>query len=335
MISSWCTDVAPCRWAVPRQSAPVSPPPMMTTRFPFALIGDAGSTPSRTRFDGFRYSMARWTPSSSRPGTGRSRGSVAPAASTTASNSARTSAAGFTAHFGSARRPHRTHLTRLPRAVAGRGFLVAPHRRPAHERDALRLHLGQAPVHHGLLHLELGDAVAEQAARPLAPLEHGHRVTRPRELLRRRQAGRPRAHHGHRLSGAHRWHLRRDPALRPGPLDDLVLDPLNRHRVFVDAEHARGLAGRGAQPPRELREVVGRVQALHGLGPVVAVDEVVPLGDEVPEWAAVVAERDAAVHAPGALLLGRFLAEGLVHLAPVAQRAPTPAAGAAASARIP
>ena len=39
MISSWCTDAAPWRCAVPRQSAPVSPPPMMTTRLPLAVIG--------------------------------------------------------------------------------------------------------------------------------------------------------------------------------------------------------------------------------------------------------------------------------------------------------
>ena len=40
MISSWCTDAAPWRCAVPRQSAPVSPPPMMTTCLPLASIGD-------------------------------------------------------------------------------------------------------------------------------------------------------------------------------------------------------------------------------------------------------------------------------------------------------
>ena len=62
MISSWCTEAAPCRWAVPRQSAPVSPPPMMMTRFPLAVMGEAPSAPSRTRFDGFRYSRARCTP---------------------------------------------------------------------------------------------------------------------------------------------------------------------------------------------------------------------------------------------------------------------------------
>ena len=39
MISSCVTDAAPCRWEVPRQSAPVSPPPMMITCLPSAVIG--------------------------------------------------------------------------------------------------------------------------------------------------------------------------------------------------------------------------------------------------------------------------------------------------------
>src|SRR5438552_359481 len=33
-ISNWWIDAAPWRCAVPRQSAPVSPPPMITTRLP-------------------------------------------------------------------------------------------------------------------------------------------------------------------------------------------------------------------------------------------------------------------------------------------------------------
>src|SRR5437868_2278298 len=41
MISSWVTEAAPWRWAVPTQSAPVSPPPMTTTCLPSALIGAA------------------------------------------------------------------------------------------------------------------------------------------------------------------------------------------------------------------------------------------------------------------------------------------------------
>jgi hypothetical protein len=38
MISNWWMDFACCRWQVPRQSAPVSPPPMITTRLPVAKI---------------------------------------------------------------------------------------------------------------------------------------------------------------------------------------------------------------------------------------------------------------------------------------------------------
>ena len=85
MISSCVTDAAPWRCAVPRQSAPVSPPPMMTTCLPSAVMGQVSRSPSCTRLAGTRYSIARWMPSSSRPGAGRSRPSVEPPASTTAS----------------------------------------------------------------------------------------------------------------------------------------------------------------------------------------------------------------------------------------------------------
>ncbi len=54
MISSWWTLSARWRWTVPRQSAPVSPPPMITTCLPSAEIGDASSDPSCTRLEGFR-----------------------------------------------------------------------------------------------------------------------------------------------------------------------------------------------------------------------------------------------------------------------------------------
>ena len=113
---------------------------------------------------------------------------------------------------------------------------------------------------------------------------------------------------------------RRDPALVPGPVDDLDLDLLDRDRVLVDAEHARRLARRRAEPAGELGEVVGGVQPLDRVAPVVAVDEVVPVGDQVAERAAVVAERDAAVHAaPGLRAASVVRRERLVDLLPVAQ----------------
>ena len=39
MISSWVTETAPWRKAVPMQSEPVSPPPITTTCLPLARIG--------------------------------------------------------------------------------------------------------------------------------------------------------------------------------------------------------------------------------------------------------------------------------------------------------
>ena len=94
----------------------------------------------------------------------------------------------------------------------------------------------------------------------------------------------------------------RHPALVPRLVDDGDLDVLDRHRVPVDPDHAGGLARRRAQPPGELREVVGRVQPLQRLVPVGPPDQVVPLRDQVAQRAPDVAERDAAVHAAPGLL---------------------------------
>jgi hypothetical protein len=81
-----------------------------------------------------------------------------------------------------------------------------------------------------------------------------------------------------------------------------MIDVLDRHRILVDAQYARGLARCRAEPTGELGEVVRRVQTLDRGVPVVAVHQVVPLRDDVAQRAALVAERDAAVHAPRGLL---------------------------------
>ena len=187
MISSWCTEAAPWRWAVPRQSAPVSPPPMMTTCLPWREMGDAPSTPSWTRLEGFRYSRAKWTPSRSRPGTSRSRGRVAPPARTTASKSSTSRRAGTTVTSGA-------QATATPRSSPGSGGCPSASaaggcadRGRAAELDALGPQLGQPAVEDRFLHLELGDAVAQQAAGPLGPLVDHDRVAGPGQLL----GGRP------------------------------------------------------------------------------------------------------------------------------------------------
>ena len=118
-----------------------------------------------------------------------------------------------------------------------------------------------------------------------------------------------------RPSGARR--VRRDPALLPRALDDRQLDLLDRDGVVVDGQHAGRLARRRADQPGELGEVVRRVQLVDRVAPAALVDQVVPVRDQVAERAAVVAERDAALHAAGALARGLVLRQDLEDLAVV------------------
>src|SRR5581483_7535288 len=118
------------------------------------------------------------------------------------------------------------------------------------------------------------------------------------------------AHDGDLPARPLRGRLGDDPAHLEALVDDRALEVLDGDRRLVDAEDAGALAGRGADPARELRKVVGLVQALERVLPLVAVDQVVPLGDQVVDGAARghaghqgarVAERDPAVHAARAL----------------------------------
>ncbi len=75
---------------------------------------------------------------------------------------------------------------------AGDGSLaLAPDIGAGPEAGALGGHLRQAPVEVVLLHLELGDAVAEQATDGVGALVHRDGVAGTRELLRRGEPGRP------------------------------------------------------------------------------------------------------------------------------------------------
>src|SRR5450756_678468 len=59
------------------------------------------------------------------------------------------------------------------------------------EPRALGLHLGQTTVKDGLLHLELGDAIAQQAAGLVGSLEDGDGMPGPGQLLGNGETGRP------------------------------------------------------------------------------------------------------------------------------------------------
>jgi hypothetical protein len=127
-------------------------------------------------------------------------------------------------------------------------------------------------------------------------------MAEPVELVRHRQPRRAGADHGDAAVAAQLGRIGRYPALLEAARDDRELDLLDRDRVVVDVEDAGRLAGRRADQAGELGEVVGGVQLDERVAPLIAVDEVVPVWDQVAERAALVAEGHAAVHAARALI---------------------------------
>ena len=130
-------------------------------------------SPSATRLACGRNSIAWWMPPSSRPGTGRSR-----------------------AHGGA----DREHDGVVPVAQLPAGDVHADVDAGA-EDGALALHLVEPPVEVPLLHLELGDAVAQQAAGLVGALVDRDGVAGAGQLLGGGQAGRAGADDGDGLAG--------------------------------------------------------------------------------------------------------------------------------------
>src|SRR5262249_47588409 len=159
-----------------------------------------------------------------------------------------------------------------------------------------------APVDVALLHLEVGDAVAQQPAGFAVLLVDVDIVAGPRQLLRAREARRPRSDDGDLLAGLFGVDLRLDPAFFPALVDNGAFDRLDGDGRLDDVDRAARLAGCGADAAGELREIVGRVEVAERLHPVAPVDEVVPVGDLVVHRTAGVAIRHPAIHAARRLL---------------------------------
>ena len=210
---------------------------------------------------------------------GRSRGTVAPVASSSASLSSR------------------SRLTstdpRPPRPTAV----------PVTKSTPLGAQQVDAPLHGSLVELHVGDAVHQQTAEPVFALVDGDPMARRVELRGRGQTRRSRPDDGDAPARPRRGRIRHHPALRKAAVDDGHLDILDGHRRVGDAEDAGAFARGRTHAPGELREVVRLVQTIERLAPAPLVDEVVPLRNQVVDGAAVIglAERDAAVHATGAL----------------------------------
>ena len=215
-----------------------------------AGAASGSASPATRLFCWVRKSIAKWMPCSSRPGTGRSRGASAPPVSTTASNSASSSRPGVSSPISM---PVETH--------------------------SLRRHLRDAAVDQGLLHLEVGNAVAQQAADAVA----ASRTPSPRGRRGRaagRRPGRPgRSPRRPRACRSVRGRLRHDPAFLPAAVDDRALDRLDGHRVVVDVERAGRLARRRADAAGEFGKLLVECSVVSAASPLVAIDQVVPVRD--------------------------------------------------------
>src|SRR5437879_5048391 len=124
------------------------------------------------------------------------------------------------------------------------------------ELSSLGHHLFEASVDQMLFHLEIRDAVAQQAADAIVLFENRDPVASARQLLCRRESRWSRPHHSHTLSRTHSRGLRTNPAFGETTLDDGLLDLLDGHRRLIDAEHARGFARRRTDAPGELRKII-------------------------------------------------------------------------------
>ena len=175
------------------------------------------------------------------------------------------------------------------------------------EFDAFGLHLIDAAVDQMLLHLEVGNAIAQQAAGLAVLLKDMHLVPDARELLRAGKAGGAGADDGDALAGLVGGQLGRQPAIGPGAIDDGAFDRLDRHRRVAEVERAGGFARRGADAAGEFGEIIGRMQIAGGFLPIGAIDEIVPVRDLIIDRAAGVAIGDAAIHAARGLILRRLL----------------------------
>ena len=175
---------------------------------------------------------------------------------------------------------------------------VAPDVDAESKLDALCNELLHPPFDEPLLDLELRHPEADEPSCRLVALVDDDVLAGPRKLLGTGEPGRARADDGNAAAGAPRRRLRLHPALAPAAVDDRELDLLDRDGVpLVDLEHARRLARSGTEPAGELGEVVRPVKLLERFLPAVAVDEVVPVRNQVADRTAVMAERHPALHA--------------------------------------
>ena len=170
--------------------------------------------------------------------------------------------------------------------------------------DALGPEQVHPPVHHILFKLHVRDAIHEKPANPVCPLIHSNRMASLIELVRGCKAGGATADNRDTSSCTNSRWCNRYPALFKSPVNNCVLDVLDRDRRFMDAENTGAFTRRRTGSACELRKIVGLVQTLQRIFPAPLIDHVVPFRDQIINRTARrrLAERDTAIHAAGPLL---------------------------------
>jgi len=100
-----------------------------------------------------------------------------------------------------------------------------------------------------------------------------------------------------------------DPTLLPCAVNDGVLNRLDAYRIVGHVQGASSFAGCRANAARELWKVVGAVQHVNGVFPIALKYQLIEVGDDVVDGAAVVAKRRATVHATCTLHFGLRLVQ--------------------------
>jgi hypothetical protein len=97
-----------------------------------------------------------------------------------------------------------------------------------------------------------------------------------------------------------------DESFIESDLNNMLFYFFDGYRRLIDTQYATALAWGRADPPGEFGEIVGGAKDLICLLPLLAVYVVVELGNDIAEGAAVMAEGDTAIHAPGRLVVELF-----------------------------
>ena len=166
---------------------------------------------------------------------------------------------------------------------------------------SLVAHLLNSAVDVTLLHFEIRNSVSEQPADTFVALVDSDGVSNPSELLRSGKARGTGANDGDCFPGQSIGQHGVDVSLFPGGIDDREFRLFDGYGRLVDAQHAGGFARRWAETSCELGEIVCCVKTFARSTPFVAVHQVVEFGDQITQWASLVAERDTTVHAPPCL----------------------------------